>query len=398
MPRFCQGTPGGRRLAERNRSLNSEAEANARSPGGLYERGIKQRLKREEAAKRRRREREAAELAACTFSPTIKTVIDKDGREAIKLVEGGDGHGPSRAVPTAGRGNRTPGQQRGERGDTSPERSGHRGSQKASTPEAVPAHKPSELSEPHRPVTPGGTPANLHGGFPVPLPQGERIDEVSGGVRAPAFRGGGQAAVGGQSCRIGGDGGGGAGEVTVSVSGAVVPSLPPTSPGQESLNSSRGASTVYSAIVSAFSARARARQERARTPTSASRTAGCASGGGGGGGGASGVVAPPSAGHHAGSAGAAADSEFARALPLGASESPNADADLTRTTPRGGWLGEAGARVREKAVVGNFGASVDAAPPEQLVGVDGGGIDDGGPSGVPKMDRSQMEHGETFVL
>ena len=63
-----------------------EAQA-AGSPGGLYERGLKQRQKREAAISRRRREREAAEMANCTFAPGIKTVVDKDGRESIKYVE-----------------------------------------------------------------------------------------------------------------------------------------------------------------------------------------------------------------------------------------------------------------------------------------------------------------------
>jgi len=68
---------------ERARRLNDTA----RSPGGLYERGVKQRQKREAAISRRRREREAAELESCTFTPAIKTVVDKEGREVVKYLE-----------------------------------------------------------------------------------------------------------------------------------------------------------------------------------------------------------------------------------------------------------------------------------------------------------------------
>ena len=76
----------GRSEASREERAKRFNEA-VRSPGGLYERGVKQRQKREAAVSRRRREREAAELASCTFTPAIKTVVDKEGREVIKYLE-----------------------------------------------------------------------------------------------------------------------------------------------------------------------------------------------------------------------------------------------------------------------------------------------------------------------
>ena len=102
------------RLAERNEQRLSGGggggsggggDGERASPGGLYERGVKQRLKREAAISRRRREREAAELASCTFEPRIKSVLDKEGREQIKYVEGGTpgaGARPNEAAWRAG--------------------------------------------------------------------------------------------------------------------------------------------------------------------------------------------------------------------------------------------------------------------------------------------------------
>ena len=102
-----RGERGGSSSSATTAAAAARAEAAERaSPGGLYERGIKQRLKREAAISRRRREREAAELASCTFAPM--RLIDKDGREG-KLEEpsptpsrtrgSGNGHGGAKDSP-----------------------------------------------------------------------------------------------------------------------------------------------------------------------------------------------------------------------------------------------------------------------------------------------------------
>ena len=78
----------------RESQLQADSEQGARSPGGLYERGLKQRQKREAAISRRRREREAAEIANCTFKPLTQTASDAPGREGTRERLRGDTSSP----------------------------------------------------------------------------------------------------------------------------------------------------------------------------------------------------------------------------------------------------------------------------------------------------------------
>jgi len=78
----------------RELQLQADSEQGARSPGGLYERGLKQRQKREAAISRRRREREAAEIANCTFKPLTQTASDAPGREGTRERLRGDTSSP----------------------------------------------------------------------------------------------------------------------------------------------------------------------------------------------------------------------------------------------------------------------------------------------------------------